>query len=140
MRVPFPLFPSPIRWLGVVIVAAVLVFFSLLTPPPAPPPGDGGLATFWDKKLHFAGYLAFGLALAYATATSRHSGRPILVLAAAVAFGVGIEVLQGPLPDRYFSYADMLANAIGALLAVGWFMLEPWLEYVAVPTRKTSPD
>lgn len=138
MRAPFPMLPSGIRWLGVATVAFVLMYFSLLTTPPPPPP-DGGLGTtdLWDKKLHFAGYAALGFTLAYATATSPRPlvSRVLLVLGTAVAFGVTIEVLQGPLPDRYFSYADMLANAIGAIFAAGWFLLEPRLEYVPIPSK-----
>lgn len=134
MRVP--LLPARLRWLGVVAVVVMLIYFSLLTAPPSAPP-DEGLAAFWDKQLHFAGYLALGLALAYATATAGYPRlrRALLVVVAAVTFGVGIEVLQAPLPDRYFSYADMLANAVGAVLAAGWFLIEPRLEYVTVLDR-----
>lgn len=129
-RVPMPLLPATIRWLGVIAVAAFIVYFSLVIPAPAPPqPGP-----LWDKKLHFTAYLGLALALAYATATSRESTtrRAALVFAAAVCFGVLIEVLQGPLPSRDFSYLDMVADAIGALLATGWFLLEARLEYVPV--------
>lgn len=131
MRLRFPLLPTAVRWLGVIAVAAVIVYFSLLTTAPAPP--EAG--PFWDKRLHFAGYAAFALALAYATATSRldRHRRVLLVLAIAVLFGVAIEVLQAPLPERYFSYGDMLANALGAVLASAWFLVERRLEYVPVP-------
>lgn len=141
MRLPFPLLPTTVRWLGVGAVTAVLVYFSLLTTPPAAPP-EPGLADFWDKKLHFAGYAALGVALAYATATSRWSSlrRAVLVIGAAVLFGVGIEVLQAPLPDRYFSYDDMLANALGALLATGWLLVESRIEYVPLPVGSTLPE
>ena len=133
MRLRFPLLPNSLRWFGPVAVAAVLVYFSLLTAPPPEPP-DPMLGSFWDKKLHFAGYAAFGLSLIYATAASRMhpTRRAALSIGVAVLFGVLIEVLQGPLPARYFSYADMLANALGALLAGGWFLLEPRLEYVPI--------
>lgn len=134
MRLQFPLLPSTLRWLGVAVVAGILVYFSLLTTPPPQPP-DPSLGAFWDKKLHFAGYAALGLSLIYATATGPRSPRYRITisLGAAVAFGVLIELLQGPLPNRYFSYADMLANALGALLASGWFLVEARLEYVRIP-------
>lgn len=130
-RVRFPLLPRPLRWFGVVVVAIVLVYFSLLTTTPTPP----GPGPFWDKKLHFAGYAALGLSLLYATAASQRSPtrRAALAIGAAVAYGVLIELLQGPLPERYFSYADMLANALGALLATAWFLVESRLEYVRFP-------
>ena len=131
-RLRFPLFPAALRWVGVAAVAAVIVYFSLITAPPATRPDPG---PFWDKKLHFAAYLGLGLALAYATATSRDepARRALLVFVGAVAFGVLVEVLQGPLPNRYFSYGDMLADAVGALLATGWFLVESRLDYVQLP-------
>jgi VanZ family protein len=134
--VRLPLLPWSVRWLGAVVVAAVLVYFSLLTTPPAGPP-DPSLGSFWDKKLHFAGYAALGLSLIYATAASRRTRRrrAVLAIGTTVAFGVLVELLQGPLPDRYFSYADMLANALGALLASVWLLVESRLEYVRIPHR-----
>jgi len=133
-RLRFPLFPAPLRWVGVAAVAAVIVYFSLFATPPAAPP-QPGIGSIWDKKLHFAAYLGLGLALAYATATSRDepARRALLVFVGAVAFGVLVEVLQGPLPNRYFSYGDMLADAVGALLATGWFLVESRLDYVQLP-------
>jgi len=38
--------------------------------------------------------------------------------------GVGLEVLQGLGGDRYFEYADMLANTMGA--AIGWWLTRGW--------------
>lgn len=35
-----------------------------------------------------------------------------------VSYSVGIEILQIAIPGRYFDYYDMLANAVGALLAL----------------------
>lgn len=134
IRVQFPLLPGALRWLGAVTFAAVLVYFSLVTVPPPEPP-DPSLGAPWDKKLHFAGYAALGLSLLYATAPGRESRtrRAVLTIGTTVAFGVLIEVLQGPIPYRYFSLADLLANALGALLATGWFLLEARLEYVRFP-------
>jgi hypothetical protein len=63
----------------------------------------------------------FGLVMAYATATGGRSliGGALLVVGGAVLFEVGVEGVQAPLPDRYFSYGDMLANALGATLGGG---------------------
>jgi len=129
MRVAVPLLPSAFRWLGAGLIAGALVYFSLLTPPPVAPPEP---APLWDKKLHLAGYAILTLSLAYATAASelRSPRRVLLVLVSAVLLGAGIELLQGRLPDRYFSYGDMIANAIGAVLASVWFLLETRFEYV----------
>lgn len=126
-RVPFPLAPASVRWLGVLAVAAVLFYFSIVQTVPQPP--QPGVAAFWDKKLHFAGYAGLGLALAYATAT-RRGRRVALVLGSAILYGVLIELAQAPLPNRYVSLMDVVANTVGALLATVWFLLEPRLEYV----------
>ena len=129
MRVAIPLLPPALRWFGAAVIAGALVYFSLLTTPPLAPPEPGPL---WDKKLHLAGYAVLTLSLAYATAASelRSPRRVLLVLGGAVLLGAGIELLQGRLPDRYFSYGDMIANAIGAVLASVWFLLETRFEYV----------
>lgn len=136
MRISFPLLPSWARWLGVAAVGAVIVYFSLLGVPPSAPPAEGsGLASIWDKQLHFVAYAALALALAYATAASEQpwNRRVPLVFVTAVLFGVLIEVLQAPLPHRDFSYYDMLADAIGAVLALAWFVVETRLAYVPIP-------
>lgn len=133
MRLRFPLLPNSVRWLGVLAVASVLVYFSLLAaPPPGPPGGRFTPGTFWDKKLHFAGYAALALSLAYATAATPFDRwrRSMFVVAAAILFGVAIELLQAPLPDRYFSTLDILANAFGASIGSVWFLAETRLEYV----------
>lgn len=129
-RFRFPLLPDAVRWLGVLACLAVITYFSLVTVTPGPShPGP-----LWDKKLHFSAYFGLGLALAYATVdrVAPRTRRVVLVFVAAVCFGVLIELLQGPLPNRDFSYLDMVADAIGALLATGWFLVETRLQYVPV--------
>lgn len=130
-RLRFPLLPALLRWAGAIAVAAIIVYFSLLTTPPAKPV-DPSIGAFWDKKLHLVAYGTLGLSLIYATAARRggHANRVPLSIGVAVVLGVSVELIQGPLPERYFSLADMLANALGALLASGWFLIETRLEYV----------
>lgn len=127
---PFPLLPRWLRYASVVAVAGVLLYFSVLTTPPVSPPEPDPL---WDKKLHFAGYGALTLALAYATVRVRPRRRRVaLVVGLAVAYGLLIELLQLPQPTRYTSAADALANAVGAVLASAWFFVESRLRYVAL--------
>jgi len=68
---------------------------------------------------------------AYATANWRRrpTGGPPPSLVATVAFGVLIEFAQAAVPYRQFSPADMVANAAGALLVVGWFAIEARVRY-----------
>jgi VanZ family protein len=112
-----PVLPRSLRLAGLLGVVAVVVYFSLLdapAPPPTEPPGP-----LWDKKLHFAAYGAVTLAASQASLEYRDRGwaRVAVVLAFAFAFGVGIELAQWPLADRYASLGDVIANAIGTLLA-----------------------
>ena len=131
-RVRVPLLPRSLRWLGVLGVAGVIGYFSLLTVPPEPP----SPTPFWDKRLHFAAYAGFALLLAYATANrlERPYRRAALVLGVVVAFGAGIELLQGVTPHRYFGWGDLLANALGATLAGVWLFVERRIRYVGVRT------
>lgn len=127
-RLGIPLLPSIVRWFLVGTVAIVIFVFSIIFAPAAPPdPGP-----FWDKRLHFAAYAAFATTMAYATAQSEIRGRPrvIAVIGLAVLYGIAIEMLQAPLTNRYFSYADMVANALGALLGLTYLALETRLDYV----------
>ena len=127
-RLPIPLVPRWLRWAGVLGVASIIVYFSLVTAVPAPQePGP-----IWDKKLHFAAYAGFAYALAYATVgwQTRRLVRGGGVLGVALVFGAVIELAQGPLPMRYYSHVDLLANAIGATLVVPWFILEHRIRYL----------
>lgn len=132
-RLPVLLAPRWLRWVGVLGVASVIVYFSLLETVPAPP-GDSGIAQIWDKKLHVAAYAGFALALAYATVErpSRRMVRGGCVLGVAVVFGLTVEMAQGPLPMRYYSHVDLLANLLGASLVVPWLVFERRVRYVPV--------
>jgi len=135
-RVPVPLVPRWLRWTAVSLVTAVIIYFSIVTTAPAPPePGP-----IWDKKLHFAAYAGFAYALAYATVEWRARPRRRIggVLAIAVLFGFGIELVQGPLPMRYYSVADLLANGIGASLVLPWFLAESHVRYFSLRRMTTE--
>ena len=70
-----------------------------------------------DKWLHLAGYA--GLGTVTAAALRARTRRSLVVAAAfAVGVGVGVEVVQGVLPYRSLSAADVLANAAGVALGV----------------------
>lgn len=67
-----------------------------------------------DKFLHFAGFGVLGL-LALPLAASRAQGA--LVLLALLVLSWVIECLQQLVPDRDFSWRDLLANAAGLICA-----------------------
>jgi VanZ family protein len=81
--------------------------------------------------LHVLGYGVFALALAYATLDAGRTRRRLLfVVGAAMTLGLGLELVQSTLPYRTFSYADMAANALGALVGLLWMAVESRVEYV----------
>lgn len=126
--VSLPVLPRVVRVGGLIAVVSVIVYFSLLdTPtPPSGPPGP-----FWDKQLHFVAYGALTVATAQATIEYRDLGwtRVLGVVAFAFAFGVGIELVQWPLAERYASVGDAAANAIGIALASVVFWVESLFGY-----------
>ncbi|SHH68095.1 VanZ family protein [Halobaculum gomorrense] len=128
--IPFPLLPRWLRYLGVVAVLGVIGYFSLLTAPPSAP----SQTSFWDKRLHFAAYAGLALALAYATV--RYRDRPAVrataVVGGALGVGIGIELVQGTLPNRYFGWGDLLANTLGSVLVGIWFLIERRVRYVRI--------
>jgi VanZ family protein len=126
-RLPLP--PRSLRIAGLLAVIGVVVYFSLLDAPGPPPTGPA--PPWYDKQLHFGAYAAVTVAAAGATVERR--GRPWyrvgVVVAFAVAFGVGIELAQWPLADRYASLGDVAANVAGTALGSLWFPIEARLGY-----------
>jgi VanZ family protein len=104
-------------WFLVVVMAVLVVYTSVTTP------GDGGLPLS-DKVMHYLAYtgLTLSMLLAAVWAPVRGQGRfptaPIGIAVLAFLFGVGIEVVQGPLPERDAELLDAIANAAGAATAL----------------------
>jgi len=120
-RARVPLLPSRVRWLAVAAVAVGILAASLApsagTATLRGPLGVAGL----DKYLHGLAFAGFALVLAYALARRDPATVALAVFAAAVGFGLLVELLQAPLAHRTFSLADLAADAVGAaLVAVGW--------------------
>ncbi|NHX36726.1 MULTISPECIES: VanZ family protein [Halolamina] len=136
-NLPVPLLPRLVRWLGVLSAAAVIFYFSVLDTVAAPGGGGGPL---WDKQLHFLAYAGLTAATAYATATWERPGRrrAAAVLLGVLLYGLGIELVQGTLTDRYFSPADLLANVIGVALGSLWFAAERYLAYRRLPAQSRN--
>ena len=130
-----PLLPAWLRWGGVLLVAMGIFYLSVITAPPETTivPGRPDLVPL-DKWRHFLAYAAFGGALAYATVDWEYRTRTIALgaLAIVVAYGVGIEVWQSFIPDRYFGMGDAYANALGGVLAMPLFLLRDRLPFVSI--------
>lgn len=104
-------------WALAALVAIAVAFWSLSPPSGEPPPLS-------DKLVHFLAYTALGLSLLLAAvwAPARGDGRfahaAMRVTIVTFLFGIGIELIQAPLPERDASVLDALANACGALTAL----------------------
>ena len=121
MAVRLPLFPQWLRFGAVVTVAAVILYYSVVPAPGSSTlrAGPFGVIAYSDW-LHMFAYGGLALSLAYAF---QHSTRPewqvlLAVGLITVGYGVTIELLQSGLAERTFALADMLVNAIGAVIAV----------------------
>lgn len=114
-------------WLLVATVAATILVASVVRVPGSAP-ADPGLITLTDP-FHLVGYAALAFALGNARATKRDVAPGLLVGAVALAtlYGVGIEVVQAPLPWRSLAAVDAAVNAVGAVLgAVGFWAWHRW--------------
>lgn len=109
-----PLLDRRLRWLAVVLIAGGILLASVIRPDGVRdalgPLGIVGL----DKWLHALAYAALSITLAYAFAEWDATTAAIAVFVLAMAFGLGIELVQAAVPYRDFSWLDLLANGIGA--------------------------
>lgn len=134
-----PLLPRWTRWALVAVVSTVIVYFSVIEVPSTP----SSAGPFLDKQMHFAAY--GGLTLVYAYATAQYRSRPVTratgVIIAVLLFGVFVELLQGVVPVRDFSRLDILANAVGAVVASIWFFIESRFSYRKIQAQTIlQPD
>ena len=104
------------RWGGVVLVAILIFYFSIIATPSV---SASRPWQFGDKLLHFGAYAGLTVVLFYATsAMVRPLYRHLFIFGTVIAFGFGMEILQGPLAPRHFSYYDLLADISGSVLAI----------------------
>jgi len=106
----------PRLWLGLGWSLVLAVILASLAP--------GGPGMHWlvnDKLLHASAYacLAFWFAGIY------RKSRFARILLGLMLLGLLLELVQGTLRYRSFDYLDLLANAAGALLALGLAGLLP---------------
>ncbi|WP_256684675.1 VanZ family protein [Halococcus qingdaonensis] len=129
MRSPsIPLVDRRVRYALVVLVAGVVLVASVVEASGTPSVGPLGLVGM-DKWSHALAYAGVTATLAYASIENGHA-RLALAVGLAVAFGIGIEIVQWPIAYRTASVADALADAIGAcLLALGWRSLARYVRF-----------
>jgi VanZ family protein len=106
-------------WRLLTVVTLVSVSWLAFTPNP-PPAADLG----WDKANHFT---AFGtLAFLGMQCLRPRAGRAWWVLAAALAFGVLIELVQSQIPGRDADAQDVVADMMGAVMGLAIHALALW--------------
>ncbi|MEM7293771.1 MAG: VanZ family protein [Pseudomonadota bacterium] len=94
-------------WLGLGLILIAAVFYLSLTPVDIP-------AEHLDKIYHAATY---GVMMGWFVQLYRGVRSHAILAVGFILMGVLIEVLQGFHPMRYFDVLDMLANAVGVLIA-----------------------
>lgn len=121
-RIRVPLAPARIRWAAVLAAAVVILVASVLPPAGVEDPmGPFGLLGL-DKYVHALAYAGFAGIVAYALVDGPIERALLVAFATAVLFGLGVELVQMPIPYRTGGAADFVANAVGATLAVsGWW-------------------
>jgi VanZ family protein len=103
-------------WAPPALYALAIFVSSSLTAVPAPPPH------FTDKHVHLLAFGGFALVLVRALSGGRWSGitvsTTLQAATIAVVYGVTDEWHQAFVPGRHADVADVLADAVGAVLAV----------------------
>lgn len=85
--------------------------------PSLAPPGDG----YTDKLLHILCFAGLG---SVALWTYRSRWGRIGVMLFLVALGIGVELVQGMIPERQASVEDVTADMVGLVLA--FILLRHW--------------
>ncbi|WP_454761387.1 hypothetical protein [Caulobacter segnis] len=115
------LVPRKISWPGFLVFLGAVVF----TLYAALAPGDdtAGLIP-WDKAKHFIVF--YGLTFLASVALPR--SRPWKIGAVLLAFGVGIEILQGlPIVGRDADVFDIVADTLGIGFYFGPIIVTQWM-------------
>ncbi len=94
-------------WLTIGYALVALVFFLSLTSSPV----DMELSLPYEDKFFHA--LAYFSLMAWFSQIYHERFKRNIIAVILVLMGVALEFLQGFDPERYFEYADMLANSVG---------------------------
>lgn len=127
-----------------VIFEFVLIFI-LLSMPSSGEPGKGWLSyllelPFADKIIHVGLFGSLALSLffhfeQYSNVSFRSTRTKALSLILCIVFGIGMEFYQKYfVPSRGFELGDMLADAMGALVALPFFN---WVKHFIQPKVKS---
>lgn len=128
---------APTR-LTIAVGFALAVLVASMMHAPADPLTDFGPLDMFrvDKWIHFGSYALLAFLGAY-VALTRSAMTLLLIATVTTVFGAGVEVLQSTIAWRTMESGDLIANTLGALLAVAVW----WLAWTVLPgPRGTSAD
>ena len=109
------------KWSGINLILKKLQFYTiigLLTYLSVTPNPDKVVETTHDKVCHFIGYTVLFLSISLWYDFRKKQFFKFFVL---FLYSVIIEIIQYYIPNRSFSYLDMVANATG--LMFGWILV-----------------
>ena len=105
-------------WLALgVFMLAVVLAVSVNTMPPL-----FQAIMVQDKIAHAVAYATL---MAWFSQIFRHDVTRLLFVIGLTLFGLGMELIQGMVPSRQFSYEDMVANTMG--ITCSWALAYTWV-------------
>lgn len=98
-------------WFALLLYTALLTYYSL-RPAYAGQPPTGGASPY---LLHFLAYMGMSVLVLF-TFLDLAPSSSLLLLGSVFAYSVLIELVQIPIPGRFFSWYDVLMNGLGAFI------------------------
>lgn len=113
--------PQYIRFVLLFIYVGCIVALSLLPPQDLP-----HIELFYgaDKIIHLSMYLIFSLLACWALKADKNSARILWIILITAGWGIFMEFMQLEMhAGRSFSWYDEMANAIGVLTGISFYLL-----------------
>lgn len=111
-------------WHQFIILTSIATYL-LLAPLP-----EGAFQSTNDKVLHIIGWMGLTLSLRLAWPTLRFHYWAVVGV---FLYSILLEALQGLVPQRHFSYLDLVANGVGVMLGYVIARLTwPWVDDLVI--------
>lgn len=104
------------RWARLLLLLALVAITVLALIPQTEVP----VTTLWDKADHALAFLVLGVLAQWAFPAARFA---LPIAPALIGYGALLEIVQTLTPTRVGSFADLVADLIGILLAAGLIKL-----------------